>query len=176
MSKNDEVLSTLDPFEFWRNYPRYHPCVRIKCICKMGNSGRVLHCWHLIAAVYKSTREIKLTMCFLVCTLLVSLWCYDDLCLAIKFNVPPDIYTVICCCSVIVDVAAADIKNYSNIYFFLKEFCFFLSCFLFLFISCLCQPHECDCIQYFSIKVSGKINLHCHWAFTTLYNTASLKW
>lgn len=95
-------------------------------------------------------------MCFLICTLLLSLWCYDDLCLAIKFNVPPDIFTVICCCSVIVDVAAADIKNYLNIYFFKKCFVFFLWCFLLLFIPCLCQPHECDCIQYFSIKVSGE--------------------
>lgn len=28
----------------------------------------------------------------------------------------------------------------------------------------------------FSTKVSGEINLHCHWTFTTLNNTASLKW
>lgn len=57
-------------------------------------------------------------MRFLNCTLLVSVWCYDDLCRAMKFNVPPDIFTVICSHAVIADFAAAHMGNDSNIYFF----------------------------------------------------------
>lgn len=101
-------------------------------------------------------------MRFLICTLLVSVWCYDDLCRAMKFNVPPDIFTVICSRAVIADFAAAHIGNDSDIYFLTWVFIFVCWCLIFFFFfcffsnSCLCQPHECDCIQYSSMKVSGE--------------------
>lgn len=56
-------------------------------------------------------------MCLLIGTPLVNLWCYDHLCLTVKCNVRPDIYIVICRCSVNVDVAASEIKYYSDVSF-----------------------------------------------------------
>lgn len=72
-------------------------------------------------------------MRFLNGTLLVSVWCYDDLCRAMKFNVPPDIFTVICSHAVIADFAAAHMGNYSNIFLFFLTWVFIFVCWCLFF-------------------------------------------